>query len=46
MNRLIEKITLSKLDGSYLKLLNHPLSIRNMKLSSTTVSLAGMKISR
>ena len=23
MNRLIEKVTLSKLDGSYLKLLNH-----------------------
>ncbi len=23
MNRLIEKVTLSKLDGSYIKLLNH-----------------------
>lgn len=23
MNRLIERITLSKLDGSYIKLLNH-----------------------
>lgn len=23
MNRLVEKVTLSKLDGSYIKLLNH-----------------------